>query len=606
MKYSMVLLMLVFTTSLATFSQRFEPVLDFSDVSKIQFANGISVADFDKDGNPDIYVVAREAYKADEPHTWNRLFRNSGQGFEDVTVKAGLDKQQYSKDKFLEEGIKMGASWGDYDNDGYPDLFLTNHGKDQLWHNKGDGTFENVSVQAGVEGSEEGYSSSALWWDYDNDGDLDLYVSSWYGPNSLFRNDGNTNFTDVSEKSNLKDVGKTWTSIPLDVNKDGRQDLYIVNDFGPNYLYLNESDDRFAEATSLYQLNDLGNGMGVDICDYGGDGNFDIYLTNIWQVHTNPFFVNDGAKFINMASDVNFSDARWGWGARFFDMDHDMDEDLYIVNQRFFEGGNPEYNRLFVAGNGEFEEMSSSYGLDNYADARGQEVFDYNHDGDLDILVGSWGEGPILYNNIVDGKGNWLQIELEGTTSNRDAFGAVLRVKTEAGQFQHRLNHGANFLGQSIKPIHFGLGENETVSELTIFWPGGRVEKIYDVSANQFLKLTEGNQKQVFGETYGTLGNNLITGIDKQLDVPDNKTDLVIFPNPVTNRSVFRLKLSKPGNVELKIHDMLGREIHKEYISTQSIVTDLKWPQHLASGTGTYYYQIITGDGKIIKKVLKQ
>ena len=606
MKCLFFLLVLLLFSNISAVSQGFEILSDFSNISKIQFANGISVADFDKDGDLDVYIVAREAYKSDKPATWNRLFRNSGKDFQDITVNAGLDKQQYSKDKFLEEGIKMGASWGDYDRDGYPDLFLTNHGKDQLWHNKGDGTFENVSIQAGIEGSEDGYSSSALWWDYDNDGDLDLYVSSWYGPNTLYRNDGNTNFTDVSEKSGLKEVGKTWTSIPFDVNKDGKQDIYIVNDFGPNYLYLNDTDDHFIDATAEYQLNDLGNGMGVDICDYGSDGDFDIYLTNIWQVHTNPFFVNDGFKFSNMASKVNLGDARWGWSARFFDMDHDMDEDLYIVNQRFFEDGDLEYNRLFVAENDEFEEMSNVYGLDLYTDARGMEVFDYNRDGDLDILVGNWGGSAVLFNNLIDKKGNWLQIALEGTTSNRNAFGTVLRVKTGTGQYQHRLSHGANFLGQSIKPIHFGLGKNEKIQELTIFWPSGRVEKMIDVSANQLLKLTEGEQEEVFGETYGTNDENLVTGIEEEFSNTVNKMDLTIFPNPITPGSTIRLYLPKSGNVEIKIYDMLGKGVYHEYFKAQSGLNKLNWPKHLITHTGTFYYQITTGNSRVIKKVFKQ
>ncbi len=606
MRCQLFLLILLLCRYVPAVSQGFEIFSDFSNINKMQFANGIAVADFDQDGDLDIYVVAREAYKSDDPATWNRLFRNSGKDFQDVTVSSGLDKQQYNKDKFLEEGIKMGASWGDYDNDGYPDLFLTNHGKDQLWHNRRDGTFENVSIQAGIEGSEDGYSSSALWWDYDNDGDLDLYVSSWYGPNTLYRNDGTGSFTDISQKSGLKDVGKTWTSIPLDVNKDGKQDLYIVNDFGPNFLYLNDSDDHFIEVTAEYQLNDLGNGMGVDICDYGDDGDFDIYLTNIWQVHTNPFFVNDGSKFRNMASKVNLGDARWGWSARFFDMDHDMDEDLYVVNQRFFEGGDLEYNRLYVAENDEFNEMSHIYGLNLYTDARGMEVFDYNRDGDLDILVGNWGESPVLLNNLIDKKGNWLQIALEGTASNRNAFGTVLRIKTGTEQYQHRLNHGANFLGQSIKPIHFGLGENEKVQELTIFWSSGRVEKMYDVSANQFLRLTEGEQEQVFGETYGTNAKGLVTGVDENPGAHVRKMDLVIFPHPATAGSTFRLQLPASGNVQLKIYDRLGQEIYHKYFSVRGGLTELGWPQQLISYKGIFHYQITTAYGRIVKKVFKQ
>ncbi len=481
----------------------------FANLSSIKNANGIAMADVDQDGDLDVYIVAKEAYNETDPSSWNRLFLNQGQQFIDVTFASGLSQDQYSQNKFLGEGIKMGASWGDYDNDGYPDLFLTNHGKDQLWHNKKDGTFENVSRQAGIEGQEERHSSSALWWDYDNDGDLDIYVSSWHGDNALYRNDGNTNFIDVSNQSGLKDIGSTWTSIPIDVNKDGLQDLYILNDFSPNFLFINASNDTFIDYTAHYGLGDLGNGMGVDICDYNNDGNFDIYLTNIEDVHPNPFFQNNGNTFDNTRRKVGFTDARWGWGARFFDMDHDMDEDLYVVNQSFFDG-DLEYNRLFeLEDDGTFKEKSALYGVDSYTNARGQEVFDYNKDGDLDILVGNWGSAPSLFDNRLENIGNWIQIELEGTQSNRNAFGAVLRVKI-GENYLHRLNHGANFLGQSIKPIHFGLADNNNIEELTIFWPSGRVEKLYDVGVNQFINVKEGEQEEVLEETYGTIPDELV------------------------------------------------------------------------------------------------
>ena len=497
-------------------AQNFIPLDRFGAASEIQKANGISVVDYDGNGNLDVYIVASDAFDLENRLTWNRLLKNTNGNFLDVTEQSGLLENQYNIDNSnAEMGVKMGASWGDFNNDGFPDLFLTNKGPDQLFKNKGDGTFEEITKVAGVGGCDKCYSSSALWWDYDSDGDLDLYVSDWQYPNRMYKNVGNDQFIDVSVESGLNVGLQTWTSLPIDINKDGFQDLYLMNDFADNDLFINNGDGTFIDRTVIYKLNDIGHGMGVDVCDIKNDGNFDIYLTNIWQEHVNPFFVNQGSFFKNEWSERGFENAGWGWGVRFFDMDHDMDEDLYLVNQKHFLDENLDYNRLFIAENEKFKEVSETYAVNSFPDARGLEIFDFNKDGDLDMIFANWGANATLYSNNISDKGNWIQIELEGTISNRNAFGAVLRAKIKDTSL-HRLNHGANYLGQSIKPIHFGLADNEIIDELTIFWPSGRVEKIYDVAVNQFLKIKEGEQAEVFEETYGTipapLPDNLISG----------------------------------------------------------------------------------------------
>ena len=191
-------------------------------------------------------------------------------------------------------GDRMGASWGDYDNDGYPDLFLSNDGQDELWHNEGNGQFKNVTYGSGTTGCMDCYSSNGLWWDYDLDGDLDLYVSDWLKKNRLHRNEGNGTFVDMSAFSGLDDEGNTWAAIPIDVNKDTFPDLYVVNDFGESRFFINGKNGKFSDSTKYYKLENLGDGMGIDVCDYNGDGNFDIYVTNIYDRLPNPFFVGSG------------------------------------------------------------------------------------------------------------------------------------------------------------------------------------------------------------------------------------------------------------------------------------------------------------------------
>lgn len=598
MRFSIVFLLLVCTQYLVVGQQKFNKVLSFSKLTSINYASGLSVADFDRDGDLDVFIVATESYHEAKPETWNRLLRNDPGGFVDVTDQTGLLLNQYNVPKFLEEGIKMGASWGDFDNDGFPDLFLTNHGYDQLWSNNGDGTFDDVTAKAHVAGGENAYSSSALWWDYDIDGDLDLYVSRWVGLNSLYRNDGNGVFADVSTESGLEDVGTTWTSIPFDVNKDGLPDLYIVNDYTPSLLYLNDGNGRFSEATNQYRLGDSGNGMGVDICDFKGDGDFDIYVTNISQITTNPFFVNEGEKFREQASKANIGNAAWGWSCRFFDMDHDSDEDLFVVNQRFFENGNPEYNRLFELEGERFEERASFYGLDSYLDGRGMEVFDYNKDGDLDILVGNWDGAPILYDNAVNDKGNWIQLELEGTASNRDAFGAIVMIKTKDG-LQHRLHHGANFLGQSIKPLHFGLGQSNNIEEMTIFWPSGITEQLYNIPVKQILKIKEGENKEIKNASYGTKNSQTITSIQFQ-----EPFKIKVYPNPINNNQGVFIQSNKMGVFEISISGLLGRKVFYELIEITNdeeinLVDSHEWP------TGSYFVSIVSGEERSITKLIK-
>ncbi len=486
-------------------AQNFRAESQFAEVAKAQKSNGVAVVDYDGDGSLDVYIVASDAFDPTNRLTWNRLLKNSNGRFLDVTEQAGLLTNQYNVDDTdAEMGVKMGASWGDFNNDGFPDLFLTNKGYDQLFKNKGNGTFEDITAVAGVAGCKQCYSSSAIWWDYDNDGDLDLYVSDWRHPNRMYRNDGDDEFADVSVESGLNVALQTWTSLPIDVNKDGFQDLYLMNDFADNDLFINNGDGTFKDRTRAYKLNDIGHGMGVDVCDIKNDGNFDIYLTNIWQEHANPFFVNQGDFFENEWSERGFGNVGWGWGIRFFDMDHDMDEDLYLVNQKHFLDENLDYNRLYIAENESFEEVSETYGVNSLPDARGLEVFDFNKDGDLDMVIANWDANAILYSNGIRDKGSWIQISLEGTDSNRNAFGAVVRAKV-GDTYLHRLNHGANYLGQSIKPIHFGLADYESIDELTIFWPSGKVEKLYEVAANQFLTIKEGDHEEVLNEIYGTI-----------------------------------------------------------------------------------------------------
>ena len=565
-------------------SQAFSYIDSFETASILTNANGVAVADYDLDGDLDVFLVSSRVFDVEDPLSWSRLFKNQGGWFEDATFDANLYFVQ-EQPRPGSQGSKMGASWGDYDNDGYPDLYLTVYGYNQLWHNNGDGTFNNVTQEADVAGCFACYSSNALWWDYDLDGDLDLYVSNWIKENVLYKNLGNGEFEDISISSRLNDVGLTWAALPMDVDEDGLPDLYVINDVGENNFYKNLGDDTFEEMTDEVGLFDEGDGMGVDVGDFNLDGHFDIYLTNIYDFHPNPFFVNNGdGTFTNRAGALKIDDTGWGWGVRFFDAEHDMDEDLYIVNGMDSPYGEGDRNTFFLNNEGSFSDASEALGLADPKLAIGLETLDYDQDGDLDMIVSNRETySQLIKNNIVEtgNKANWIQIWLEGTDSNRDALGSILRIVCK-GRNYYRHYSGVNLLGQSIKPVHFGLADNQTIDVIEVTWPNGQKEMVRDIQANQVIKLVEGTLLPV--ET--------VTSVE--LDIPG----VNIYPNPF--KSNVNIKIAEEAtftlfNISGKL--ILQRTLYPGYRLNQ-IATD-----ELISGT--YIYQIVVRD-KVHHGLLKK
>ncbi|MDN5202190.1 CRTAC1 family protein [Fulvivirgaceae bacterium BMA10] len=579
------------------YSQQFELVGTFPEQSQLIKSNGVAVADYDKDGDLDLFIVAFDSFDKDDKSTWNRLLKNERGTFLDFTVSAGFT-QQFRKSGGGINGIKLGASWGDYDNDGYPDLFLSNFGRDELWHNNGDGTFSNVTFETGVRGCIDCYSVNGLWLDYDKDGDLDLYVSDWLKANRMYENDGEGAFKDVTEKSGLGDTGNTWTSLAIDVNNDNYQDIYVINDFGHNFFYLNQGDGTFVEMTKEFGLEDHGEGMGGAICDYNNDGLFDIYLTNIFALQPNPFFVrNDNGTFDDKAKELGIDSAGWAWGTRFFDADHDMDEDMYVVTGNELSG-TEDLNMFFEFENERFNDMSSVLGVDNNLDARGLEVFDYDNDGDLDMLVSNWNGHLLLYKNqstvVNRDKKHWIKIELEGTSSNRDALGAIVKVRS-GGRYQYRLNDGANFLGHSIKPLHFGLGSNNMVDEIMITWPNGILETINNVPANQTIKITE--------------EEGIITALSENELITNNSFRLINkYPNPFDTKTSFELYIPEQGTLDWYIYKVSGELlIHEEIPMERSGILKLTGPDKLNnSKPGLYLFRMELGDEAIRGTIVKE
>ena len=572
--------------------------------------NGVAVADYDQDGDLDIYFVNYLEHLSELDHTWSRLYRNNGdKTFSDVTIASGLTTrtvQGYAK-RIM--GNQFGAAWGDYDNDGYPDLLLTNVGSEILYRNNGDGTFSDVTDLAGIggPGDEDDIfeSSSAVWWDYDSDGDLDLHIGSWSGFNRMYENLSDGTFLDVSEASGLKDDARTWTAVPIDVNIDGNLDLYLVNDFGPNRLYVNNGDKTFSDETAARGVGDRGNGMGVTVEDYNNDGFFDIYLTNIYDngLEWNPLYTNDGTgHYLDESIRLGIENADWAWGTEWFDADNDGDLDLYVVNGWSITK-HPEYdatnteNRLFVnrlanTGTLSFIDASVTAGVNGRAEARSLITFDYDNDGDLDILVANYKQSPLpdvndswpyLFENTSPTK-NWIKLDLEGTDSNRNGFGATIKVVTgQRMQFRH--NDGVGFLSQSIRPIHVGLESATIADEIQVFWPSGRVDSYYNVPANQTIHLLE--------------GQGIHTNNENVVSIPFSRLPEIVsvYPNPLSDRVNIEFVASRGGMASLEIFNILGQRVDytEIYFARPGQNQITKGLGDLPPGV--YYFRVWTGFG---------
>jgi len=485
--------------------------------------------DYNNDGYLDIYLVNGAdlpGMKSEVPPT-NKLYRNNGDGtFTDVTLEAGVGDTTYG----------MGCVAGDYDNDGDEDLYVTNFGANKLYRNNGDGTFTDVTLEAGV--GDTLWSYAAIFFDYDNDGDLDLFSENYLDysiakdkkcyvltfrdycspfeydgqPNNLYRNNGDGTFTNVTKEAGLYTLkGKGMGAIAVDFDNDGDIDLYVTNDRVPGFLYLNNGDGTFTEVgiQAGVALSDNGaamSGMGPDAADYDNDGDFDIYVPH-YSYEVNSLYSNDGNGFFSFAS-YTAGIAKYtlfyvGFAGKFVDYDNDGYKDILTGNGSSllhhhkkddmvtFE----ETNQMFRNnGDGTFNEVSKELGpafQEKYV-TRGVAVADYDNDGDMDILVCDWNDTAKLWRNNGGNRNNWLMVKTVGTRSNRDGMGA--RVKVTAGGITQtdQVKCGGSYLSDSDHRLHFGLGKSKTVDLIEVRWPSGLVEQFRDIKANQLVVLTEG------------------------------------------------------------------------------------------------------------------
>jgi len=498
--------------------------------------SGAAFVDYDNDGWPDIFLVNGTTLdgfpRGKEPTS--HLYHNNRDGtFTDVTQKAHVALT----------GWGQGICAGDYDNDGWVDLFITFWGHNVLLHNNGDGTFTDVTKQAGLWHDDVRWGTGCAFVDYDRDGRLDLFVSQYVdfdpaktpipgqstfcrwkgipvmcGPrglkgarNELYHNNGDGTFSDVSVRSGIANPGPYYcfTALTGDFDNDGWPDIYVACDSTPSLLFHNNHDGTFNEigVRAGVSYNSDGQeqaGMGADAADYDGDGWLDIIKTN---------FSDQTAALYRNNQDRAFSDVTYeaglggnmqflGWGTLFVDIDDDGWPDLFMANGHVY----PEIDRYAMGStfrerkllywnrrDGKFTDISlnAGPGITKPFNSHGVAAADFDNDGRVELLVNNSHDSPSLLKNYAQ-HGNWLLVKLVGTRSNRDAIGAQVRVRTNGHQQLQEVRSGGSYISQSDFRLHFGLGSATKVDQLEIRWPSGLVEKLKDVPANQILTVKEG------------------------------------------------------------------------------------------------------------------
>ena len=514
--------------------------------------SGAAWGDFDGDGWQDLYLVniagpvtmADEEMLASSAH--NVLYRNTGDGtFDDVSIDAGVGMRCWCS----------GAAWADYDNDGQPDLFVTAYGENGLYRNLGNGRFEDVSAAAGV-GGLHGFWTGASWGDYDRDGWLDLYVTGYvrfvenlagqsllqydvespvginpssYAPerNLLYQNTGDGTFEEVAESAGVDNVaGRSLSASWADFNDDGWPDLYVANDVSDNVLYLNRSDGAFEDVSHSALVADYRGAMGLAVGDWDGDLDLDLFITH-WIAQENALYSNrmregsgsdakaatgnagDPVRFIDVADRFGLGQVALdyvGWGTFFFDYDNDGRLDLFVSNGSTLQRRDrpemliPMTDMLFWNGGPDrgFFETSGLSGdwFQTARVGRGAAYADYDNDGDLDIVVSNHGGRAVLLANSGHPTNHWLGVRLIGRRSNRDGIGARIRVVSGGAAAVREVGAQSSYLSQNSLVAHFGLGSQSRADSVVVRWPAGGESRLIGIDADQIVTIDESSYPQ--------------------------------------------------------------------------------------------------------------
>lgn len=502
-----------------------------------------AAADYNNDGLVDVFV------SSSGHNTLCHLYRNNGDGtFTDVAETAGVANLN-------EEGGVMDAVWGDFDNDGWPDLYVVKwSAPNRLFHNNHDGTFTDITASSGTGDISNG--NAAIWFDYNGDGLLDLYIGNYFrpdsnlwhlhstvimhddfenarnaGPNVLYRNNGNGTFTNVAHELGVDDTGWTLDVGACDLFNTGHMDLYLANDFGQDIIFKNNGNGTFTNVTKSALPIDTRKGMNVDFADLDGDGYPDIYVANVTQpgylVEGNFLWHNNqDGTFVNKGADLGIADGGWGWGAKFVDLDNDGEMEIVAANG-FVSAGPKDYwyylgtmattpglivsdashwppignmsisgyqpSRLFVKEGTQYKEIAVDAGMTDRYDGRGVCVADFDNDGLPELFIANQGAPLTLYKNYPARKNHWLGLQLIGQgKNNRDAIGTRVTITAGGRRYVKWVDPGSGFASQSDRRLIFGLGSHSTLDAIEIRWSDGHVEHLSSLPTDRYHTITQG------------------------------------------------------------------------------------------------------------------
>ena len=517
---------------------------------------GVSVADFNNDGFEDLYITFRS-----QPDI---LYKNiNGEYFENITSSAGIS--QLSK--------SQAAAWGDFDNDGWIDLFVASQNKGKrLYQNNGDETFTERAFEAGVQ-TETNTTSIALS-DIDNDGLLDIYTANLGEENTLYKNNGNWTFTNYVYFYNATDDQISMGIAFFDFDNDKDDDLYLSHDANQAaILYENNGQGFLTNIAGALGVNVAKNGMGLDVGDLNNDGWLDLYLANLGP---NNLFINqNGTSFLDRSEESEVDEGGMGWGINIFDYNNDTRQDIFVANDSYFA---PFPNVLYTnQGDLQFTKSHDAHELATLAGSYGTAVLDFNNDGKEDLFVcNTHQDRNYFYTNQTDSTNNWIDLQLEGTLTNKTAIGT--RVLIEAGDFKttDQIMSGSGWASQNRLALHFGLGTHEVIDRITIFWPRSENQILENIAVNQILKIKEPEVTQA-----NTIEQN---------------NDWYLFPNPGTD--VTRIKgirdLHSP--IKIEIYNSQGKLLDEHNLSSSLEINTS------ALVAGVYYFKMIQkGEHRVLK-----
>ncbi len=603
-----------------------------------QLSGGVAFFDFNNDGFEDIYIIGGSAP--------DKLYENQGNGtFRDVSKIVGID--------VIDDAKTMGVSCGDFDNDGYSDLFITTKNNDRsylFWNMEGT-FFSEGGIEAGISASF--YGSSIALGDYDMDGRLDMYVGNYNSGSPgdfLFRNNGDRTFTDQSYLLEAQNQGMALAVAFSDVDMDHDVDILLGNDFGylyqPNRLFMNEfPETSFAEISQQASWDIKINSMGIAIGDYDEDGDLDYYISDMGD---NFLFVNQGDRsFLERAYETGIDNADGtSWGNAFFDYDNNTYLDLFVSNGVFEINPIEEQNRLFKGNGSTFADVSNQQEVASSFRSRGLAVGDYNNDGQLDILVGvvanpGTDSHTLLYQNP-GSDDNWVKLKLHGISSNKDAYGSLIRVVSEGRSFIRELSGGGSYLSHNSNSFHFGLGSFSNIDSLIVSWPNAEDQIFEDLEVNTTYFIVEDQEifktrsvyqvispdEEIFlaGEFRNTAGiytdtlsvgtglreiiitrlaiDGSVTSINYEAT---NEARIKIWPNPFEGNVRISLENTYPhlNEVKLSILDRTARVVFEGKIGLSTAGTIEI--DHLKSLPAGLYLFRLTYNGKIYsQKLIKQ